>query len=42
LIRYLMDASAIIELLNDPGGAVSRRARSTAPVEIGLSVIAIH
>jgi tRNA(fMet)-specific endonuclease VapC len=29
-------------IADDPGGAVSRRARSKAPVEIGLSVIAIH
>jgi tRNA(fMet)-specific endonuclease VapC len=40
--RYLLDANAVIELLNEPGGSVARRVRSHDPAEIALSVIAIH
>lgn len=41
-MRYLLDANAVIELLNDPDGPVALRVRSHAPHEIGLSVIALH
>ena len=39
---YLLDSNAVIALLNDPLGAVSRRARQYQPVDIGLSAIVTH
>lgn len=41
-MRYLLDANAVIALLNEPEGVVSRRVRSYEQGEIGLSAIAIH
>lgn len=39
---YLLDSNAVIALLNDPAGAVSRRVRQHPPVDIGLSAIVTH
>lgn len=41
-MRYLLDANAIIALLNEPEGPVLQRIRSHPPEDIGLSSIAIH
>ncbi|MBA4158560.1 MAG: hypothetical protein H0X65_13950 [Gemmatimonadetes bacterium] len=42
MIRYLLDANAVIALLNQPTGIVGRRVRSHHPSEVGLSAVAIH
>lgn len=42
MIRYLLDANAVIALLNQPNGIVGRRVRSHHPSEVGLSAVAIH
>lgn len=39
---YLLDSNAVIALLNDPAGAVSRRMRQHPPSTIGLSAIVTH
>ena len=36
---YLLDSNAMIALLNDPTGPVSRRVRQYQPIDIGLSAI---
>jgi tRNA(fMet)-specific endonuclease VapC len=41
-MRFLLDSNAVIALLNDPNGMVSRRARQHAPTDIGLSAIVAH
>ena len=41
-MRYLLDANAVIELLNQPDGTVLRRVRAHEPSDIGLSAIAVH
>jgi tRNA(fMet)-specific endonuclease VapC len=41
-MRYLLDANAVIALLNEPDGPVGRRVRSHEPYQIGLSAIAVH
>lgn len=41
-MRFLLDANAVIELLNRPDGAVQRRVRALCPDEIGVSAIALH
>lgn len=41
-MRYLLDTNAVIALLNDPSGAVSRRLHLVAPAEIGVSAIVTH
>ena len=41
-MRFLLDANAVIELLNQPDGAVLRRVRAHDPSDIGLSAIALH
>lgn len=41
-MRYLLDTNAVIALLNDPAGNLSRRVRQHAPSEIGLSAIVLH
>jgi tRNA(fMet)-specific endonuclease VapC len=41
-MRYLLDANAVIELLNEPDGTVLRRVRAHDPSDIGLSAIAVH
>lgn len=41
-MRFLLDSNAVIALLNDPAGHVSRRVRQYQPVDIGLSAIVMH
>lgn len=41
-MRYLLDANAIITLLNDPPGRLSRRVRQHAPTEMGVSAVVMH
>ncbi|MBL8484191.1 MAG: type II toxin-antitoxin system VapC family toxin [Rhodocyclaceae bacterium] len=41
-MRFLLDTNAVIALLNDPSGAVARRARAHSPVDIVLSAIVSH
>lgn len=42
MIRYLLDANAIIALLNDKPVRVAQHARQHAPSHIGISSIVIH
>lgn len=42
MIRYLLDANAVIALLNEPTGTVAHRTRQHKPGDIGLSVIVAH
>ncbi len=41
-MRYLLDANAVIALLNDTTSAIARRARRHAPRDFGVSAIVIH
>lgn len=41
-MRVLLDSTAVIALLNDPAGRVSRRVRQHAPIDIGLSAIVLQ
>ena len=41
-MRYLLDANAVIALLNDTTSPIARRIRRYAPRDIGVSSIVIH
>lgn len=41
-MRYLLDANAVIAVLNEPAGPVSLRLRQHQPAEVGLSTIVMH
>ena len=41
-MRYLLDANAVIALLNDTTSPIARRTRRHAPKDIGISAIVIH
>lgn len=41
-MRYLLDTNAVIAVLNDPGGSVSVRLRSSIPSEVGVSAVVMH
>jgi tRNA(fMet)-specific endonuclease VapC len=41
-MQYLLDANAIIALLNDTTSPIARRVRRHAPREFGVSAVVIH
>ena len=41
-MRYLLDANAVIGLLNDRASKLARRARRERPSDIGISAIVLH
>jgi tRNA(fMet)-specific endonuclease VapC len=41
-MRYLLDANAVIAMLNDPHGRVAQRARRESLADVGVSAIIIH
>ncbi len=41
-MRYLLDANAIIALLNDTASPIARRVRRLAPRDFGVSAVVIH
>jgi len=41
-MRFLLDTNAVIAVLNEPAGPVSRRMRRHAPADIGVSAIVMH
>jgi tRNA(fMet)-specific endonuclease VapC len=41
-MRYLLDANAVIALLNDTTSAIARRIRRYAPRDFGVSAVVIH
>jgi tRNA(fMet)-specific endonuclease VapC len=41
-MRYLLDANAIIALLNDTTSPIGRRVRRHAPRDFGVSAVVIH
>jgi tRNA(fMet)-specific endonuclease VapC len=41
-MRYLLDANAVIALLNDTTSPLARRVRRHAPREFGVSAVVIH
>ena len=41
-MRYLLDANAIIALLNDTTSPIARRVRRHAPRDFGLSAVVVH
>ncbi len=41
-MRYLLDANAVIALLNDTTSPIARRVRRHAPRDFGVSAIVIH
>ncbi len=41
-MRYLLDANAVIALLNDTTSPLARRIRRYAPRDIGVSAVVIH
>ena len=38
-MRYLLDANAVIAVLNDPAGPLSHRLHGVAPADVGVSAI---
>ena len=41
-MRYLLDANAVITLLDQPRSLLARRARREPPEDVGTSVIVVH
>ena len=41
-MRYLLDANAVIAVLNDATSPIARRIRRYAPRDIGVSAVVIH
>ena len=41
-MRYLLDANAVIALLNDTTSPIARRVRRYKPLDIGVSAVVIH
>ena len=41
-MRYLLDANALIALLNDTTSAIARRIRRYAPRDFGVSAVVMH
>jgi tRNA(fMet)-specific endonuclease VapC len=41
-MRYLLDANAVIALLNDTTSPIARRIRRYAPRDIGVSAVVVH
>jgi tRNA(fMet)-specific endonuclease VapC len=41
-MRYLLDANAVIALLNNAGSGLARRARQESPTDIAISAIVAH
>jgi tRNA(fMet)-specific endonuclease VapC len=41
-MRYLLDANAIIALLNDTTSPIARRIRRRAPRDVALSAVVVH
>lgn len=41
-MRYLLDANAVIAVLNDPGGRVSTRLRGLPPAAVAVSAVVLH
>jgi tRNA(fMet)-specific endonuclease VapC len=41
-MRFLLDTNAVIAVINDPSGPVSRRLRALAPADVGVSAIVMH
>ena len=41
-MRYLLDANAVIALLNDTTSPIARRVRRYAPRDFGVSAVVIH
>jgi tRNA(fMet)-specific endonuclease VapC len=41
-MKYLLDANAVIALLNDTGSRMARRARRRRPGDVGISAIVAH
>ncbi len=42
MTRYLLDANAVIGLLNDPASRLAQRLRQERPTDIAISAIAVH
>jgi len=41
-MRYLLDANAVIAVLNEPVCPVSRRLHALAPADVGVSAVVMH
>lgn len=41
-VRYLLDTNAVIAVLKDAAGPVSRHLHARAPAEVGVSAIVMH
>lgn len=41
-MRWLLDTNAVIAVLNEPAGTVSRRMHAQAPADVGVSAIVMH
>ncbi len=41
-MRYLLDANAVIAVLNEPTGPLSRHLHALVPADVGVSVIVMH
>jgi tRNA(fMet)-specific endonuclease VapC len=41
-MRYLLDANAVIALLNDTTGPIARRIRRHAPRDVAVSAVVLH
>jgi len=41
-MRYLLDANAVIAVLNDPAGPVARHLRAQPTLDVGVSAVVMH
>ena len=41
-MQYLLDTNAVIALLNDPAGPISRKLHSLSPTDIAISAVVLH
>jgi tRNA(fMet)-specific endonuclease VapC len=41
-MRYLLDANAVIGLLNDTASKLAKRARQESPADIAISAVVVH
>jgi tRNA(fMet)-specific endonuclease VapC len=41
-MRYLLDANAVVTLLNDPTSPVAQRVRREHPADVAISAVVVH
>jgi tRNA(fMet)-specific endonuclease VapC len=41
-MRYMLDANAVVALLNDPTSTVAQRVRRERPADVAISAVVVH